>query len=387
MKRKIMMLVTSTALWLGTFCPVMAQQSYHFPSVKEAEAVFAQGYELLSAMKNENFPLATIPEDSDFKDVDTVIDIPYMQSFPISISEKYNNVFYNPYQDIILSIVLKEYYKEDLEHYQDLYDEIVWKKDGSPDLTRAKTMRADLAFFNLLRNQKPTRLKLGRIDEHFPLMGVNADAFIRLQNKFGNNDAYLWFTYSIHQLRGRLWMIPREDAEQAEHIAQQIFYTDFQKYGISMEQSYEWIKFAVTSEDTALIPPKANGIRVIKMYEDDWYCEVLLRYPDNLFFINGDKNFPSQAYEPYGLIAMHEFQHVKDTFPGRTKERGDSLSELTTAIMEIVISDNIYRQIHSIPDNNSISYKSADLLGVINLGEIAVFFRELSEENKTDNWA
>ena len=374
--KKIIISLVSAVLLSGAFCQAMAQQYYHFPSAKEAQKIFTQGYELLTNMQEGKFSPAAIPDKINPKNVP----IPYMQDFPFRSQEKYGHTFYNPYQDIQAAL-LKEYYKEEIKYYQDFYNQIVWKKDGFPDLTKPDTMKAYLAFYNLILNKgNPIKPEIGYVDENLPLLGVHSEAFAKLQERFGNNDAYLSFTLSISMVRGVTAMIPKKDTNQAEEIAKDILYNDLQKYGMTVGQIDEWLEVTTTDEigKTLLDDIAANGVLAQVSLDPKWYNLLFLRPKDELLVMDDFE------YVPFGLIALHEFEHAKDLFPGRERDVEDSLSELPTYVMEIVMLDNIYRQIHNIPDTQLISYKHGD--ESINLGEIADLFRKLSKKYHTNNW-
>ncbi|MBO7605725.1 MAG: hypothetical protein J6S61_04605, partial [Elusimicrobiaceae bacterium] len=250
--KKIITSLVSIVLLLGALCPVCAQednieylagleisnrthfqsisdQDFKFPSSEEAIKVFRQGKKLLDTMERKITaapPCAQLPSDlAAYKSYFSTVD----------------------YHEVVQSALVEKQNDQDLKHYRDFYNQIVWKEDGTPDLTKAATAKAYLAFYYLVHNQgKPSRLKVGRIDEHFPLLGVYADSFKELQEKFGNNDAYLWFTYQLYLGEGRQQMIPQEYDKKAEEIAKQMLYNDFKKYGFTENQVDQWIDFATS---------------------------------------------------------------------------------------------------------------------------------------------
>ena len=386
MIKKIITGIMSAALWLGMCFPAFAQQNYsikdtefarrtnykplskgnfHFPSTQEALEVFAQGRKLLSGMKNTKPLQETTPKHIS----DTI------QNFSDSLHTQYGS-----YQNIIQSSLDQTQANQDFKHYQDFYEQIIWKEDGTPDLTKVATLKSYLAFYNLIHNNgKPSKLQIGRIDEHFLLLGINADAFVELQQRFGNNDAYLWFIHELYNNAGMDYMILSEDAEQAEEIAKQILYNNLQKYGITPEETDKWLEFATTWQSFAYFPNKARGATITVAYEGNWYYTMFLR-PNTSPTIKG------KPYNPIALVALHEFQHVKDDVPGIMCTKF-SLNELPTSLAELIAADDIYRQIHNIPYNQPIAYKhKSESLG-INLAEIAGFFRNMSQKYNTDNYA
>ncbi len=386
MIKKIIIGIMSVTLWLGVYFPSLAQQNtnikytefarrtnykpiskgnFRFPSTQEALEVFAQGRELLSSMGNTQSPQNSPSNPVSF---DTI------QNFSDSLNVKHKH-----YQNLIQSSLIQAQADRDFEHYQNFYEQIVWKTDGTPDLAKAATLKSYLAFYNLIHNNgKPSRLQIGRIDEHFPLLGINADAFALLQQKFGNNDAYLWFTYELYYIAGVDHIIPSEDAQKADEIAKQILYSSLQKYGITPQETDKWLEFSTTWQSLAYFPDAARGATITVAYEGNWYYTMFLR--PNSQILEG------RPYNPIALIALHEFQHVKDYFPGIMYMKF-SLNELPTTLAELVAADDVYRQIHNIPYNQPIAYKhKSDFLG-INLAEIAGFFRNLSQKYNTDNYA
>ncbi len=384
MMKKVIVGIISVVLWFGVYFPASAQQDYsikdtefarrtnykpisnenfRFPSTQEATEVFRQGRELLSRMQNTRSPQEIAPKQ------DTI------QNFSDSL-----NMQQEYYQNLIQSSLNQTQADKDFEHYQNFYEQIVWKKDGTPDLTKAATLKSYLAFYNLIHNKgRPSMSQIGRIDEHFPLLGINADAFAALQQKFGNNDAYLWFIYELYYLAGVDYMILSEDAQQADEIAKQILYSSLQKYGITSQETDKWLEFATTWQSFAYFPDDARGSTITVAYEGNWYYTMFLR-----------PNVPQISegipYNPVALIALHEFQHVKDYFPGIMYTKF-SLNELPTTLVELVARDDIYRQIHNIPYDQPVAYwHKSDFWG-INLAEIAGFFRNLSQKYNTDNYA
>ncbi len=376
--KKLIIGVVGMVFGSCVFCQSIVQQKYHFPSVAEAQKVFAQGSKLLFGKQSKEVSL----EDLSYQNIYSKKQEPQSPSLLFELSQirkgnRHDVLKY--YGGIIRSSVEKNQYNQDLKHYQDFYNQIVWKKDGSPDLTKAATMKAYLAFYNLILNNKPSRPEIGRIDEHFPLLGEHSEAFAKLQERFGNNDAYLSFTLSISMVRGVTTMIPRADSKKAEKIAKQILYNDLQKYDMTTEQIDKWLEVATSENGKAILDEsESNGIMGQVSSGSEWYCLIFLRPQNKLLVVD------KFEYVPFGLIALHEFEHAKDLFPGRERDLEDSLSELPTYVMEIVMLDNIYRQIHNIPDTQLVSYKHGD--ESINLGEIADLFRKLSKKYHTDNW-
>ena len=379
-------LIITIALGLGVFCPVFAQQgfpikdmelarrtyykplskaNFRFPSAQEALEVFQQGRALLDGMQTPKSAPDTIPQQNN---IDTI------QNFDDSLQ-----VQYKYYQNIIQSSLDQEQSNKDYEHYQNFYEQIVWNKDGTPDLTKAATLKSYLAFYYLIHNNgKPSKLRVGRIDEHFPLLAINADSFAKLQEKFGNNDAYLWFTRELYAVSGLEKMFNMEDAERTEDIAKQILYTKFQNHGITPEQTEQWLNFATTWQSYAYLPDNGRGGAVTVYYEGNWYCTILLR---PIVLKKG------KQYFPLALVAAHEFQHIKDYFPGLRHASQYSLEELTTSISDVIMADEIHRQVYNIPDDEPVSYGHRDEAKGVNLWEIARFFRNLSQKYETDNYA
>lgn len=342
----------------------ISDQEFKFPSSEEAAEVFAKGKELLLRMRVESVLSKKVPQQID-SDIDRFsIYLPDL----LNMEQKNKNF---SFRKPILRLDNKQYSNQYFNHYQDFYRQIVWKDNGAPDITKAATAKAYLAFYNLVNVGKMSHLQVGRIDEHFPLLGVHSDAFVELQEKFGNDNAYLWFTYELYHEKGRRDMIPPEDAEKAKEIAKQILYQDLQNYGITKNQADEWLKFATSWKSYALIPSGSSGGITQVSLQGNWYSTIFIR--------------PNCLGEDQYRVALHEFQHVKDFFPCTTEEY--SLNELTPGVKDVVLYDQIYRKIHAIPYNQAIVYKhSNDYLG-INLGEIARFFQDLSQKYQTDNYA
>ena len=361
--RKLIISITIFLLCLGTSSPVLAQndrsvtlasgeiigrtnfkiisdQPFKFPSQEEAAKVFTKGKEMLAKMAVEA----------------TVLD---------GISKKIDSG--NKPSYLLYS---NKTYKQDLKHYLNFYKQIIWKEDGTPDLTKAATAKAYLAFYYLIHNDgKPSALQVGRIDEHFPLLGVYADSFAELQRRFGNNDAYLWLMYELYYEKGVENMIPLEMANQARESVKEIFYTDLNKYGITQEEADKWLAFATSWKCFVTLFPDNTGGTVGIADKGNWYLTVFIRP-------NVDRY----------MSILHEFQHVKDWFPGLIQSR--SLVELTTTLMEVVVSDTIRRKMQpNIPDAEILKYPHASESLGVNLGEIAIFFRSLSQKYNTDNYA
>ena len=378
MIKKIITSIIGIILWLVVSCPALAQsgdfytiwyeiekrtnfkpisnQYFSFPSEEEAAKVFTEGKYLLNNIKTKESSTEIVPFDNTPASTQITSD---------SIQGQYYQNF-KFYQGLLKSDLIEKQRYRDSKHYQDFYDQIVWKEDGKPDLTKAATAKAYLAFYNLIHNNgKPSWLKVGRIDEHFPLLGIYADDFDQLDKQFSNNDAYLWLTFELYYLSGLELMIPKEDKEEAENLAKQILYNNLQKYGITPYQADKWLEFATSWKSYI----SQGGIVAIN-HLGNWYCTI---------FIHNNKNL----YLPLGLVALHEFQHTKDTFPGLKTSQQSLLRELTTTIEYIVEADNIYYQIHSTHNNYKHTHRH---LGV-KLEEIASFFRNLSKKYNTDNYA
>ncbi|MBO4707618.1 MAG: hypothetical protein J5594_03550 [Elusimicrobiaceae bacterium] len=387
MIKKIITGIMSATLWFCVYFPASAQQNYpikdtefarrtnykpiskgnfRFPSTQEALEVFEQGRKMLSHMLNTESSQKITPKHINFDTIHNFSD-------SLNVQHKY-------YQDSIQTSLNQAQADQDFKHYQNFYKQIIWKEDGTPDLTKVATLKSYLAFYNLIHNNgKPSRLQIGRIDEHFPLLGINADAFAELQQKFGNNDAYLWFTYELYYIAGMDYIILSEDAHQADEIAKQILYSKLQKYGITQKETDKWIEFATTWKSYEYFPDAARAATITIAYEGNWYYTMFLRP-------NIPPTLEGRPYNPIALVALHELQHIKDYFPGIIYTKF-SLNELPTSLIELVTADDIYRQIHNIPYNQPIAYKhKSDFLG-INLAEIAGFFRNLSKKYNTDNYA
>ena len=391
MIRKIIISVINIILWSGIFCPLQAQQNsavnkeimqrtnYQQGIYKEfimPDEVFARGRELLFKMKEEH-PSAA-PRQIDYRNKQM---IPYISSDLIGQEV---NLPVSNYYDIIKS-ALSEDNDSDFRYYMNFYRQIVWNKDGTPDLNKASTAKAYFAFYNLIYNDgKPSHLQVGRIDEHFPLLAVYADSFFELQKRFGNDDAYLWFTFALYNNDGVDHMIPIEDAEKADIISKEILYNDLKKYGITQKQADEWLKFATSwSSDFSNSPAikDVDGRIVSFTGEGNWYLTIFLRSQKQLNIRNEARG----GYLPLALVASHEFQHIKDTFPGETEV--PSLAELTTTVKQIIETDDIYRKIHKISDMEPVKYRKQTDITQIEVGEVAVFFRNLSKTYNTDDYA
>ena len=61
--------------------------------------------------------------------------------------------------------------------------------------------------------------------------------------------------------------------------------------------------------------------------------------------------------------------------------------ELSKLQKQIVESDAIYRQIHPTPDSQPVEYATTCDVSKIKIGEVAIFFRNLSKKYNTDNYA
>ena len=130
--RKLIISIMTSLLCCGTFCPVLAQNNdplakasaeiidrtnfkivsneyFKFPSPKEAAQVFTKGKEMLAKMAVESVVLDGISKQ---------IDSENKQSYLLHSNKTY---------------------KQDLKHYWDFYKQIIWKEDGTPDLTKAAT--------------------------------------------------------------------------------------------------------------------------------------------------------------------------------------------------------------------------------------------------------
>ena len=358
----------------------ISDQEFIFPSSSKAAEVFAKGKELLIEKEMESL----LPEAVSQKiNSETSQMIQYL---PI-IQKTHNSEKINSHRSSVISAWEKEQNNKDLEHYRDLYRQIVWNENGLPDLTKVSTARAYLAFYNLiLRDGQFSRLRVGVIDEHFPLLGANAEAFAELQKKFGNNDAYLWFTFVIYNGGRVAYMIPLEDARQADNISKQILYRDFQKYGLSSTDADQWLQFATSWDSTICDNEFVEGSTLGFKYLDLWFLSLFLRPQNQLIFKGDFRGEQTATYLPVAVVACHEFQHVKDTFPGGDVAK-TSLSELTAILHQVVMSDDINRQIHPTPANKPVKYMKSYGFSGIDIGDVAIFFRKLSKKYDTDNYA
>ena len=399
--KKIVISLISIVLLSGAFCPVWAQYDslalaaneelikktnyqpitndvFQFPTPEEAAKVFEKGKEFLDMMEKKTLTSSS-QANSKKKEIYSYL---HGSSKKVNSKDKemrpdllaFSNLLqeqYNSNNDLFSSFIKERENENNFKHYQDFYKQIVWKADGTPDLTKAATAKAYLAFYNLIHNNgKPSRLQVGRIDEHFPLLGVYGDFLRKLQNKFGDNDAYVWFSYWLYFGWWKDEITPQEEEELSNEFAKQMLYDDFKKYGFKQQETDQWIKFATSLSSYAEFSKNATGTTVPIRAQGNWYLTVFIR-PSN---------------DQY-MTALHEFQHVKDFFPGANG--WTMIDELPTKIQEIVVRDTIYREIHNITDPKPVKYNENAYIeeNGIYLGEIAVFFQNLIKKYKSNNYS
>lgn len=354
------------ALKRATGYKELDKEPFHFPSVQEANQVFQTGKRLMDNYQNQKILPNTTPANFSH----------YRQAQP-------DAPIYTPSCDE--ETLLKKIRQQRIQPYQEFYKHIRWTQPGKPDLSHPDTMRAYLAFLKLIQyqgNPMSVPTYVGRIDERFALLGVYAESFQQLNQQFGEDPRYLWLQYQLAQVRGRNLMIPAQDAQQAEEAARQLLYRDFQSYGLNQKQADQWLAFAVSfSSPLQQAAPKAQGATVTILDQGNWYCSVVLSATQ------GQECSAYNAYKPFALTALHEFLHVKEMFPGRAHTETDTLNELSTSIQDIVLADQIYRTIHKTPQNTIVTYAHAGGFGVVNLGEMAVFFRQLTQTYHSTDYA
>ncbi len=368
-------------------CVTLHAQQSTVANVPETEEIHSRTY--YQPIDNKGFvdPAEVIAKGKELLDtmerkITTAPSVPYL---PPDLQSGEINYYIPYYHEILQTSLAEQINYQDVKRYQDFYDQIIWNDDGTPNMTKAATAKAYMAFYYLINNAgKPSRMRVGRIDEHFPLLGVYADAFAELQIRFGNNDPYLWFTYILYNGDAVDHMIPVKDAKQADIISKQMLYDDWQKYGITPAQTDEWLKFMTSwsnklSNSEGYVNTDGRTISVID--NGNWYQSVFLSSQDQLNIRNEERG----GYLPLAVLTSHEFQHIKDIFPGTVMR--PSLAELTAVLRQIVESDAIYRQIHPTPDSQPVEYATTCDVSKIKIGEVAIFFRNLSKKYNTDNYA
>ena len=86
------------------------------------------------------------------------------------------------------------------------------------------------------------------------------------------------------------------------------------------------------------------------------------------------------SFQPFGLVALHEFLHVQNIFPGQSMQKSE-LDELPTVLQDIMLQDSIYKQINGIEQTKVLAYENLELP----VGEVAVFLYKQQQQYPNKN--
>ena len=244
------------------------------------------------------------------------------------------------------------------------------------DIDNPKNRRIFLAAKKLLKYKEnaPIQTKAGNFDENMAYVGQTADDCDKLKNIYLGNTAYHALyegIYNNEQSLAKFSMIPPEDKEKADAIAEKLFDEFLFKNGVSRSE----------------LPPEMT---------DSWRSVIHCNSLDNpwndwTLQMNLDQNLSDKKgdeYCPLPTIATHELMHIFQTRPGISEEDfKNNLPhiELAPTLFLIEQQDLIYKKIHNIPLHFEVDYPQKFVIQgkEVNPGALANFFRQLKKDNPT----
>lgn len=210
-----------------------------------------------------------------------------------------------------------------------------------------------------------------------PIFGTRVDAFETYRAFTAKNPAFVRFgsaLYADAKDRADFYMIPAADRDEAEALAKSMYETFCSERGLDPDTAVVWMDGGFRAGVTFTYERREN--------EDSATSHAAVD-ADGITVGEGE----SVAHFSRYLVAIHELFHVERTAKDAT---GDPLSDSETAVSEIAAvidgilrQDAIYKKIHGIDPNETVSYPRSfgtDKGGSLNPGEIAVFFRPLAEK-------
>lgn len=285
---------------------------------------------------------------------------PDMQMF-LDIKKKAENIF----ESLHLPDDVKSYYNE-------IFLRINSEQDI--DLKDPDILKCFLALKKLVKYKDKVSLKIkpGYFNELSPFLGEYNRFYAQLNKT--NSIALKRFCDELYKADARFHMIPIEDRKKANVLADEMLKKELQKYGTNPEDTFG--------------KPTSDYRNVVHCYDidndyNDWTLHVCL--DGGLSQEHGEK------YAPFGIIALHELGHVRQTLPGVSEkdfENNKKFAELGPTIDLIVRQDEIYKKIHNIPIEQDVIYPNCvQINGVMyNLGEIANRFRQIQKKYGFDNF-
>ena len=269
-----------------------------------------------------------------------------------------NNIF----NDLPCTKEVKYYYSKILNEAN---------KQKEIDATNPQTRKHYLALKKLVKHKGNVSINIlpGYFDEKSPFLGEHSQFYIKLEeNNSPNLENFTKSIYTNANSNARFFMIPKEDKEQADALADEMLKKELDKYNTTSE---------------AIFDPPLFANNVTYCYDsdtryDDWKLRMIL-----------NREIP-EGYCPFAIIKLHELGHVRQMIPGISNKllQKRKFVELAPTIDLIVRQDEIYKTLHNIPLKEEISYPKKIIFNnsAINLGEIANTFRKIKATHNFDNF-
>lgn len=258
-------------------------------------------------------------------------------------------------------------------YYANIFTQLDAQKEV--DVTDPQTIKYYLALKKLTKYQKQVSLKCnpGQFNELSPFLGETASYHVQL--KQNNSPAMKAFSKLIYDSSVTFYMIPKEDQKKANLIADQMLRDDLKRYHLTPEQVFsDPIEFRSATTCSECDNPW-----------NDWKVQVIL---------DDSSSRPGQdKFVPFGIVALHELGHVKQTLPGMSEyefndNKSKTFAELAPTIDLIVRQDEVYKTIHNIPLTDEVEYaRSFTINGQpYSIGKMANTFRQIKDKYGFDNF-
>lgn len=259
------------------------------------------------------------------------------------------------------------------------YSKIFSKLDSQEtfNLQDTETLKCYLALKKLVKHEGKVSLQPhpGHFDEKSPFLGEYVKFYAQLKQKKSN--AFKVFCDALYNAEARFQMIPPQDRTKADVLGEKMLIDELKKYGTTPQETFD---------------EQGGFTCCIVVYDvdnqwNDWNVHLLLNN-DEWSQENSDK------YCPFGVVALHELGHIRQTTPGISqktlldKTENSKFCELAPTIDSIVRQDEIYKNIHNIPMEEEVVYPNKVSIDgkSYNIGAIANYFRQVQKQYGYDNF-
>ena len=205
-----------------------------------------------------------------------------------------------------------------------------------------------------------------------------------------------------------------KDYPQIREFAKLLYKSDYKDRMMSSKDSSFYNKESYKILNRWMKKQEINekGLVYYVPVEDDIYCNAIANYYrrgndiEVTLGVDPQGDLGKGYYSPVGEVIVHELMHIMQTKPSSPEEAQDNdinsetafidkyfeqnqgyLDELGPTLMSLAINDYLYKAKHNIKQDETVNYGSFMVKGrEIELGELALWFREKLEKNKENDF-